>query len=193
VRVVVIDCTDTGAPPPTATGPTWIRRDARRSASGGAGTPGMPSGTAVMASPPVSGDGLAHGAQRLLQRSHGGEDGGGLVAAVRHAVGAARVLAAAVAVPVGLLDQLPVGRHVPVAHQVAGTLPAEEGVVRDGPRGAREVDLALEEVQEERGVVEPPAVAVAALEGLLEQLAGLFHAEEVLLVGGLLVGVGGRD
>src|SRR5690606_22653759 len=193
VRVVVIDCTDTGASPPTATEPTWICRLLRRSAIGRTGTSGTPRGMAVMSSLPVSGDRLAHRAQGLLEGAHGGEDGGGLVAAVRHAVGAARVLAAAVAVPVGLLDQLPVGRHVPVAHQVAGTLPAEEGVVRDGPRGAREVDLALEEVQEERGVVEPPAVAVAALEGLLEQLAGLFHAEEVLLVGGLLVGVGGRD
>src|SRR5689334_18173438 len=108
VRVVVIDCTDTGAPPPTATGPTWMRRDARRSASGGAGTSGIPSGTAVTASLPLPGDRLAQGAQRLLQGPHGGEDGGGLVAAVRHAVGAARVLAAAVPVPVGVLDQLPV-------------------------------------------------------------------------------------
>src|SRR5689334_14212801 len=99
VRVVVIDCTDTGAPPPTATGPTSIRRDTRRGAIGRAGTSGTPKEMAVMSSLAVPGDRLAHGAQRLLQRSHGGEDGGGLVAAVRHAVGAARVLAAAVLVP----------------------------------------------------------------------------------------------
>src|SRR5690606_24300884 len=193
VRVVVIDCTDTGASPPTATDPTWILRLLRRSARGRTGDPGIPRETAVTASLPVRRDGFAHGAQRLLQGAHGGEDGGGLVAAVRHAVGAARVLAAAVLVPVGVLDQLPVRRHVAVAHQVAGALPAEQGVVGDGPGGAREVDLALEEVEEQRGVVQPPAPAVAARERLLEQLPGLLHAEEVLLVGRLLVGVGGRD
>src|SRR5918996_4491572 len=78
VRVVVIDCTDTGAPPPTATGPTWICRDTRRSAIGRAGTSGTPKEMAVMASLPVSGDRLAHRAQGLLQGPHGGEDGGGL-------------------------------------------------------------------------------------------------------------------
>src|SRR3954452_24732036 len=125
VRVVVIDCTDTGAPPPTATGPTWICRDRRRSAIGRTGTSGTPKETAVTALLAVSGDRLAHGAQRLLERAHGGENGGGLVAAVRHAVGAPRVLAAAVLVPVGLLDEFAVRRHVPVTHQVAGALPAE--------------------------------------------------------------------
>ncbi len=43
----------------------------------------------------------ADGAQGLPQRAHGGQGGGGLVAAVRHAVGAARVLAPALGVPVG--------------------------------------------------------------------------------------------
>ena len=43
VRVVVIDCTDTGAPPPTGTEPTMIWRDCLRSASGAGGTGGMPS------------------------------------------------------------------------------------------------------------------------------------------------------
>src|SRR5918996_4907919 len=97
-------------------------------------TSGTPKETGVMASLPVSGDRLAHGAQGLLQGPHGGEDGGGLVAAVRHAVGAAGVLAAAVLVPAGLLDEFAVRRDVPVAHQVAGAVPAEEGVVRDRPR-----------------------------------------------------------
>ena len=35
VRVVVIDCTETGAPPPTGTEPTMIWRLVRRGASGG--------------------------------------------------------------------------------------------------------------------------------------------------------------
>src|SRR5580693_5798512 len=42
VRVVVIDCTDTGAPPPTGTEPTMIWRDWRRGASGAAGACGIP-------------------------------------------------------------------------------------------------------------------------------------------------------
>nr|BFE29774.1 hypothetical protein GCM10010200_020250 [Actinomadura rugatobispora] len=44
VSVVVIDCTDTGASPPTGTSPTMIRRDARRAATGGGGSPGRPIG-----------------------------------------------------------------------------------------------------------------------------------------------------
>src|SRR5690349_2819662 len=46
VRVVVMDWTDTGAPPPTGTAclplPTMIWRDLRRAATGCAGSPGMP-------------------------------------------------------------------------------------------------------------------------------------------------------
>ena len=47
VRVVVIDCTDTGASPPTATDPTWICRLFRRSASL-VGTDGIPREIAVI-------------------------------------------------------------------------------------------------------------------------------------------------
>src|SRR5215472_7593465 len=42
VRVVVMDCTDTGAPPPTGTFPTMICRDFRLPASGSGGSCGMP-------------------------------------------------------------------------------------------------------------------------------------------------------
>src|SRR3954471_13753539 len=42
VSVVVIDCTEIGASPPTATEPTWIWRDVRRGASTGGGTGGIP-------------------------------------------------------------------------------------------------------------------------------------------------------
>ena len=45
--MVVIDCTETGAPPPTGTEPTMIWRLARRGASGGGGTAGIPRLTAV--------------------------------------------------------------------------------------------------------------------------------------------------
>ncbi len=42
VGVVVIDCTDTGASPPTSTFPTRICRVGRRRASTGGGASGMP-------------------------------------------------------------------------------------------------------------------------------------------------------
>src|ERR1700761_9644097 len=51
VSVVVMDCTDTGAPPPTATAclplPTMIWRDCRRGASGAGGVWGMPRLTVI--------------------------------------------------------------------------------------------------------------------------------------------------
>ena len=53
VSVVVIDCTDTGAPPPTGTAwlplPTMIWRDWRRAASGSGGSSGMPRSTVICA------------------------------------------------------------------------------------------------------------------------------------------------
>src|SRR5690348_10223238 len=53
VSVVVIDCTLTGAPPPTGTLPTMIWRLLRRGASGGGGTAGIPRLTAVTVASPV--------------------------------------------------------------------------------------------------------------------------------------------
>src|SRR6478736_7459291 len=47
VSVVVIDWTDTGASPPTATEPTLIWRDLRRGARTGGGAAGIPSGVAI--------------------------------------------------------------------------------------------------------------------------------------------------
>src|SRR4051794_24078934 len=52
VSVVVIDCTLTGAPPPTGTEPTMSCRLCRRGASGGGGAEGMPRLIAVTASSP---------------------------------------------------------------------------------------------------------------------------------------------
>src|SRR5579875_3782151 len=83
--------------------------------------------------------GAAERPDRLLQRARRGEDGRRLIPAVCHAVGAARVLPAAVGVPVGGLDELFVGLRVPVGHQVARLLPAEQRVRRDTPRRAAEV------------------------------------------------------
>src|ERR1043165_5687584 len=48
VSVVAIDCTDTGAPPPTGTEPTMIWRDLRPGARAGGGGEGKPRLTAVM-------------------------------------------------------------------------------------------------------------------------------------------------
>ena len=61
------------------------------------------------------------------------QHGGRLVAAVGHAVFAARVLAAPVLAPVGRLEQLFVGLGVAVGHQVARALPAEQRVARECP------------------------------------------------------------
>src|SRR3546814_6745997 len=48
VRVVVIDCTEIGASPPTSTFPTLILRPLRRGLSTGGGASGMPRLIAVM-------------------------------------------------------------------------------------------------------------------------------------------------
>src|SRR5207253_371721 len=76
---------------------------------------------------------------------------------------------------------------VPAA--LTSSLPAEERIARDTPRRALEIDLALEEVEEERRVVESPALAPTVGERIREELARLADAGEVLLVGRLLVGV----
>src|SRR3954452_15121879 len=69
VRVVVIDWTLTGAPPPTGTLPTMIWRLLRRGASGGGGTAGIPRLTAVTVASPIEDldrvdDVRGHGQQR---------------------------------------------------------------------------------------------------------------------------------
>src|SRR5437879_13384214 len=102
--------------------------------------------------------------------------------------------ATAVSLPLGLLDELTVALRVgSVRHQVAGTLPAEDRVGGDAPGRALEVHLALQEVEVERRVVEPPALPPAVGEHLLEDLTRPFHPEEVLLVGRLLVPTARRD
>src|SRR5215207_5226048 len=68
VSVVVIDCTLTGAPPPTGTLPTMIWRLCRRGASGGGGTAGIPRLTAVMCALSLREDG-----NRVDHVSRGGQ------------------------------------------------------------------------------------------------------------------------
>src|SRR5919204_2586050 len=131
--------------------------------------------------------------QRLLERPGGREYCSRLVAAVGHAVLAAGIASAPVLLPVGGLDQLPVGLRIPVGHQVARPLPPEHRVARDPPSSALEVHLALQEVQEQGGVVEAPLLATPVRERRPEELAGLCDPEEVLLVWCLLVRVRRRD
>src|SRR6202000_1630236 len=120
----------------------------------------------VSARPAVCPGSAGEGAQALLEGTHGGQDRGGLIATVGHAVVAARVLAPAELVPLGGLQQLLPGLGVAVVEQVAGLLPALEAVQRDAPRRALEVGLALEEVQVQLGVVEAPLLAAAVRERL---------------------------
>src|ERR1700733_11274507 len=56
--MIVIDCTEIGAPPPTATGPTWIWRVGRRAAA-------IRVGRAIRASPFLPERGLL---ERVLHR-----------------------------------------------------------------------------------------------------------------------------
>src|SRR5579863_8663466 len=113
---------------------------------------------------------------------------------MRHAVLARLMLTARVFRPVGFVEQLLIGAGIALfAHEVARALPAEDRVARNPPRRAFEVDLTLEEIQVQRAVIEPPLAALAVGEDLSEDFAGSLDAEEVLLVGRLLVRVGRRD
>src|SRR5439155_24088183 len=87
----------------------------------------------------------------LLERAHRGQYRGGLVSAVGHTVAALDVSAvASVLRPIRGLHQLAIALAVAVGLQVTGTLPAEDRITRDPPRRALVIDLALQEVQEQR-------------------------------------------
>src|SRR6185437_1674684 len=72
-------------------------------------------------------------------------------------------------------------------------LPSKDRVAGNAPRGAFEVDLALEEIEVQRAVIETPFIAFTAAERLAEYLVRTLDAQEMLLVGCLLVCVGRRD
>src|SRR5690348_15190000 len=110
-----------------------------------------------------------------------------------HAVGALLIVAGAVLVPLGGLHQLPERLGVALAQQVAGPLPAEHVARGLAPRRASVALVAGEEVEKEGGLVEPPVLALSPAEDVAEQLLRLATVEEVLLVGGALIGVAGRD
>src|SRR5206468_12014682 len=99
-------------------------------------------------------DGVAESAPRRERVVHGRR----LVAAVHHAV-AALVVAAPppVVFPAGGLEQRREARGVPFLAEIAGALPAKDVVGRITPPPALAVLLTHEEVEEQRGLVEPPA------------------------------------
>ena len=113
-----------------------------------------------------------------------------------HAVGALLVVAGAVGIPVGLLHQLLEGRRVAFAEQVAGLLPTEHGAGRVAPWRAMVGLVAGQEVEEQARLLEGPLLAALLLtvpEHAAEQVLGRLAVQEVLLVGGTLVGVARGD
>src|SRR6267143_2844561 len=128
----------------------------------------------------------APGAERVV---HGRR----LVAAVNHTVTALVVTAPiAVGLPLRRLDELAEGLRVALLQEIAGALPAEHVVRRVAPRGALEVLLTHEELEEQRRLVELPA-PLRVREHRREQLVGALATEEMLLVGRLRVAVTRRD
>ena len=120
-------------------------------------------------------------------------DGARLEPAMDHAVRALLVAAGAVGVPVRRVHQLLEGLHVTFAEQVAGTLPAEHGARRIAPGRALIGLVAGEEVEEQRGLEERPALVLAERQDVAEQLLRRLPVEEVLLIGCALVGVARRN
>src|SRR5712691_13015227 len=108
---------------------------------------------------------------------------------MRHAVGALLVAAGAVRIPVGRVHQFLERARIALAEQVARLLPAEDVARRHAPRRAVIGLVAGEEVEEEAGMHELPALALPIREDLAEELLGLAAVEEVLLVGRALIRV----
>src|ERR1700722_871616 len=119
------------------------------------------------------------------------QHGRGLVSTMCHAVLTARVFAATVLIPIGRLDQLFVGGGIAIRHQVTRTLPAKQRIARYPPGSAVEFGFAFEKVEEQGTVIQTPLLAAPARKRLAEQLASLAYAEEVLLIGRLLIRIGG--
>src|SRR5207244_1205386 len=101
------------------------------------------------------------------------EDRAGLVAAMHHAVRATRVTAGAVGLPVGALVEVAQAADVAVGEQVTGAAPALDRVGRHRPGRAAVLALALEELVEERVVVEGHLEVAAALVDLGVEVLGL--------------------
>src|SRR5262245_51638723 len=98
--------------------------------------------------------------EHILQAARRVDHRRGFVAAVNHAIAAARVTArVAVLFPLGRLDQFLERLRVTVIEQVTRLLPAEDVVIRVAPRRALVINLAHQEFQEEDRLVELPPFA----------------------------------
>ena len=140
------------------------------------------------------GSGLSDGRpERFQGMSDGVVDGGRLVAAMGHAVGAFFIIAGAVFVPVRGFHQFLEGRGETLAQEIAGALPAEDIAGRVAPGRAVILLIAGEEIEIERRVAELPALAVAEPEDRAEQFFGLFPVQEVFLIGRPFIGIARRD
>src|SRR5581483_1340106 len=133
-------------------------------------------------------------ANALLERAGRLQDSRRFVSAMRHAVGTFRILTASVERPIRFLNQffvaLRVGR---VGHQVARPLPAQNRIRRNSPRRAFHVEFAFEEIQIERTVIEPPFLAPSTGKRFAEDRARAVDAQEMLLIGRLLIRISRRN
>src|SRR5947209_16272235 len=110
-----------------------------------------------------------------------------------HAVCAFFIAAGAVAVPIRGFHQFLEGLHVAFTEQVAGLLPAKDIARRHSPGRAVIGLVAGEEIEEEAGVDEGPALALAASEDIAKQFFGSAAVQEVLLVGRAFIGIARGD
>src|SRR5690349_7200353 len=117
----------------------------------------------------------AQGAERMVHR-------GSFIAAVHHAVGAARVAGlGAVALPLGGFQQLLKGIGVSVLQQVAGFLPAKNVERGHAPGSAGVIALAHQEFQEQRRLVDNPIWLAVGQNGA-EQTTSAGTPQEMVLV-----------
>src|SRR5512134_3227773 len=125
--------------------------------------------------------------QRDLERfegpPHGIGHGGGLIAAVHHAVGALLVVARAVAIPVRRFHQIAERRGIALAEEVTRPLPAENVARGISPWGATILLVAGEKVEKQCRLAEPPAPFALTLEDLTKKLLCLRPVQKVVLIG----------
>lgn len=120
-------------------------------------------------------------------------DRAGFVSTVNHAIPALFVPAfLPVIFPSRIFHELFEGGDVAILEEIAGLLPAEDIVGGISPRGAVVIHVPLEELEEIRGEIEFPGL-LSVPEDLLKKFFRAVATEEMLLVGGFLVAVAGRE
>ena len=96
----------------------------------------------------------------------------------------------AVIFPSGVFHQLFEGRDVAVLEEVTGFLPTKDVEGGVAPRCAVVIHVALEEFEKVGGEIEFPGF-FALVKNFLEEFLGALTAQEVFLVGSLLIAVAG--